>query len=230
MIGHGHPGQRVVQGFHDAVEHGAQAAGVQRLGHFVLLAQALDELVVELRRAVEVALEGGGGQFAAADGLDGFRGLGDLVLRRGELHPRRRDEPFQGDLVVVLQLLDVSAFLAGLEALGPAVIDEPDVLRALDHPVEVVGPYAVLVLVGGQAEAFAELGRDEGGAAAPARERAFVGREQDEVPEVQGAGFQRSHDLQPFQRFAPERDGLAGEEFVQQMQPGGGKDVQVDIG
>ena len=99
----------------------------------------------------------------------------------------------------------------------------------LDHPVEVVGPDAVLVFEGGQAEAFPELRRDEGSTGVPARERALVRGEQDDVPEIQRARLQRSHHLQALQRFAPERDGLPGEQFIQQAQPGGRQDVQVDV-
>ena len=130
---------------------------------------------------------------------------------------------------MVLQLLDIPAFLAGLEAFGPAVGHQPHVLRALDHPVEIVGPHAVLVLEGRQAEALPEFRRDKGRAAAPARENALVGGEKDDVPEIQGAGFQRAHHLQALQRLAPERDGLAGQQFVQQAEPGGGQDVQADV-
>ena len=50
-----------------------------------------------------------------------------------------------------------------------------------------------------------------------------------DIPEIQRARFQRAHHLQALQRFPPERDGLAGQQFVQQAQPGGRQDVQADV-
>ena len=155
--------------------------------------------------------------------------LGNDVGLGRQLHAGRGDKPLQRHPVMVFQLLDVPALLARLEALCAAVGHQPDVLRTLDHPVEVIGPHAVLVFEGRQAEALPEFRRDEGSAGAPARERALVRGEQDDVPEIQGARLQRAHHLQALQRFAPERDGLAGEQFVQQAQPGGRQDVQGDV-
>ena len=210
------------------MEHGTQLAGVQRLRHLVFRFEMLDGMVIELGRTIQIVLEGGGGKDAVADGLDVLRLLPDFVALRRQFHSRRRDETLQRHAEVVLQLLDIPALLPCLEALRTAVVQKPDMLRPLDHAVEIVGPYAVLILEGRQAEALAEFRRDEGCAARAARESTFVRRQDHQVPEIQGTRFQRAHHLEPFQRLAPERDGLAGEELVQQMQPGGGQHVQAD--
>ena len=131
---------------------------------------------------------------------------------------------------VVFQLLDIAAFFTAFHAFRTAVVHQPDVLRPLDHAVEIVRPYGVLVLVGGQAEAFPELRRNEGRGVTLARESALVGAQDHQVPEIQRAGFQRSHDLQALQGFSPEGDRLPLQQAVQHPQPGGGQQRQVHIG
>ena len=210
------------------MEHVAEAAGVQRLGHLVLSAQFADKLVIELRRAEEVALEGRGRQHAFPDGPDVVLRLRDGVPGGGQLHAGRSDEALQRYPVMVFQLLDIAAFLPRFQSFRAAVPHEPDLLRPLDHPVEIVSPHAVLVLIRGQAETLPEFRRDEGSAHAAARKRTLVRRQDHDVPEIQGAGFQWPHHLQAFQRFAAERDGFAREELVQQVQPGGRQYLHAD--
>ena len=128
---------------------------------------------------------------------------------------------------MVFQLLDIATFLSVADAFRAVVIDQPDLLRTLDHPVEIIGPDGILVLIGGQAEAPSEFRRDEGGAHAPTREHALVGAQDNQVPEIQGTGFQRPHHLQTLQRFPAERHGNALEQALQQADMRGRKDLQV---
>ena len=159
-----------------------------------------------------------------------------MLLRFGNLRGRGNRIHFGGCRVkadgqaeVVLKLLDVSAFLAALDAFGAAVVHQPHVLCPLNHTVEVVGPYGVLIFVGGQAEAFPKLRRNKGGLVALAREGALVGAKDYQVAEVQGAGLQRPHNLQALQGFSPERYRLPLQQAVQHPQVRGGKQIKVYV-
>ena len=214
---------------HRLVVYPPQAARIQGLEHLVLLFKPLDEGIVELGRTIQIALERGSGKLPVLDDVNIRLSLGNRIGFGGQLHPRSSDKAFQGYLVMILQLFHVAALLPRLEAFGAAVANQPHLLRPLDHPVKVIGPDTVLILESRQAEPLAELRRNEGGTHAPARESALVRREKDDVLEIQGTRFQRSHHLQAFQRLSPERDGLAGQQFVQQPEPSGRLHVQVDV-
>ena len=62
---------------------------------------------------------------------------------------------------MVLKLLDVAALLPSLEAFGPGIVDQGDLLSPLDEAVEIVGPDRVLILIGRKSEGLAKLRRDE---------------------------------------------------------------------
>ena len=100
-------------------------------------------------------------------------------------------------------------------------------LRPLDHPIEIVCPHGILVLVGGQAEAFAKLRRNKGSTYATPGKHAFVGAEDNQVAEIQRTGFQRAHHLQALQGFSAERHRNALQQTGQKPQMGGRKHLQV---
>ena len=104
------------------------------------------------------------------------------------------------------QLLYITALLPAPEALRTGIVQQEYALCPLDHPVEIICPHRILVLIRRKAEAAAQLGRDKRRTNVVPGEHAFVAGKDDEVLEVQRAGFQRPHDLEALQGLSLEGD------------------------
>ena len=189
----------------------AEDAGIQVFHHLVLLAYLLHVLVVELQRTVEIGIERRGGEGFVPDEKTVFQFLqdGGILFNAGQfLLTALRGEGVgshfldQRHFVEVAELFDETALLAALQAFGAGIVEQVDAPGAADATVEIIRPHGVLLLVGGQAEAQAQVEGNERSAHAARREDAFSDREQDDGVEVEGAGFQRAHDLQAAERFA----------------------------
>ena len=116
---------------------------------------------------------------------------------------------------MVLELLDVAAFLTLLHSLGPRIVKNPHIFRTGNQAVEIVSPDGILKLVGRQAEALAEFRRDEGRTDTPFRKHSLIGRQDDDIPEVERPGLKRPHYLKSLQRLSPERHRDTAQQTVQ---------------
>ena len=153
--------------------------------------------------------------------------LGNGPFRRSFPQGRLHDVAVNVEVVKHLQLADVAALLAAAAEFRARVEYQPYILRTLDKAVEVVGPDGILILVCRQAESLSEFGGDERGGYRPAGEDALVAGEDYKIVEVQGAGFQGTHDLQSLKRFAIEGNAGATHELVEEAPPGTCLDVEV---
>ena len=154
--------------------HVTYHSGVQVLSHGSLFLETDDLREIEHGRTVEIGLQGRCRKGGVLQDYDIFLSLGNIGTVLADLRLGLDETPFQIEVVMIFQLLDVAAFFAALQAFGPGVIDERHRLGPLDHPVEVICPDGILVFVGREAEAFTQLRRDERRAHAPAREYAFI--------------------------------------------------------
>ena len=147
-----------------------------------------------------------------------FRRLGQAVrlFRLADRGPE--DAARDAGAEVQFQLLDEAALFPAPEPFRARIQQQPNVAGPPDHPVEVVRPDGVLILVGGQVEAAAQFRRHEGRCHAAAREDALVAAQHDEVLEIQGARLQRAHHLQALQRLAAERHRRGGHQLLQQAE------------
>ena len=208
----------MVKRLHKLVEHVAEHSPIQGIARFLRLREFFHIFVVELRRALEINLQGGCGKRGAQQGIQVFGSLGDF--RRGivELEGRMQAAALERSLEMQFELLDVAAFLPSPQALSARVVEQPQPRAALYHPVEVIGPHGILVLVGRHFKAAPEFAGDEGGTHVAAREEALVAAEYHYVVEVQGAGLQRAHNLQALERLTLERHGYAAHQLVQETE------------
>ena len=134
---------------------------IQRFRHFLLDREFLHRTIVELCRTCQIILQCGGGQDSILDLCHIFLGL--VYLRdQGRLHiVITHDITGQRHIEMVFKLLDVTTFLTGLESFGPGVYKHPDILGAGNHPVEIIGPHGILILICRQPEALSQFRRNE---------------------------------------------------------------------
>ena len=195
-----------VEPAHDIVVERAEGGIVHPLGKVFLFLETQDILVVETHGTAHPRLQGGIGECHPAQSLQMLRGLGHRShLRQGIAGNGKRDgTALHRQAVMVLELLDIAALLSGAQAVAPAVGQQPHPAGPADTAVKMIGRDRVLKLVGGQAEAPAEVVRYHRGRRIPGRESALVHREDYQVLEIQGPDLQRSHDLQTVQRLSAE--------------------------
>ena len=79
---------------------------------------------------------------------------------------------------------------------GVIVVNQMDVFSVLQKPEEMVGNDGIPIMVGGQVEMLLQAVHNQRVLAAPLGENVLVDRQHDDVFEVKGTGFQKSHDLQ----------------------------------
>ena len=157
----------------------------------------------------EAALEGGHHIGSLGDGL--WRAeLGRLTSTQRELLNR----PFEHELEHEARHL---AFL-GIDS--GVVVDDGDILGALQQTVEVVLVDGHLMVDGGEAVGFADGVGDERGIVDALGHVAFIAREQQHVVEVEVTGFEHTHHLQAFGGFSVEGDGGLLDELLDESLQG----------
>ena len=134
---------------------------IKRLRYLLFGFKPFDRSIVELCRTCEVILQSCRGKHGILD--PGYILLRlDNIRKRSSLHASELDDrPFERHTEMILQLLYVPALLARLEAFCPRVDKHPDLLGTRYHPVEVISPYGILVLICRHSEALSQLRRDE---------------------------------------------------------------------
>ena len=100
------------------------------------------------------------------------------------------------------------------------VVDDGDILGALQQTVEVVLVDGHLMVDGGEAVGFADGVGDERGVVDALGHVAFIAGEQQHVVEVEVAGFEHTHHLQAFGRFSVEGDGGLLDELLDESLQG----------
>ena len=223
-------GQLAVDQLGAAVEDAAEGGGVNLCTDFLLGTESGDVVEVELQAAVEVGVEGGRRDEAllarveaSVEPLEDFGSLVDTDGRGAHGHLSGGDGGF-ADVVVALgeELEHEARHLAAVESVGRGIVEQGDVLGALHEAVEVVGIDGVLVFEQGHAEGLPQVVGDERRVAAALGELAFVEREHHDVFEVEVAGLEHAHDLQPDGGFTVEGDGGGREDLVHEAGEGRG--------
>ena len=134
----------------------------------------------------------------------GFPLLGDLD-RRG-FHPIDIDtdlpaEDLEGSFV--LQLIDVTALFAGGLVVGMSAIEHPHVLGPLQQTIKIVGVNPLVMLRRRQGISRPQVvGNERSTGHDTAWKVVVVHREQNDVAEIEVAGFEDTHNLNSLQRLS----------------------------
>ena len=134
----------------------------------------------------------------------GFPLLGDLD-RQG-FHPIDIDtdlpaEDLEGSFV--LQLIDVTALFAGGLVVGMSAIEHPHVLGPLQQTIKIVGVNPLVMLRRRQGIGRPQVvGNERSTGHDAAGKVVVVHREQNDVAEIEVAGFEDTHDLNSLQRLS----------------------------
>ena len=157
-----HPSDRLllrarlrVNPLHDGMEHRPERASVQIVDRFCEVTESQHLVIVELRRAGKIVLKRGCGKLEVAQSVKVGLCLDNFRLRVFILPNRRGHIAVNLSIEKVGQLFYIAALFTGLNVLGAGIEEHPDILRALNHAVEIVGPDGVLILVGRKPESFA---------------------------------------------------------------------------
>lgn len=197
------------------MEDRAEHRGVDLLAHLVVDAQPRHGVEVEAQRAGHVAEKGRRRERRLAFGRDEAferRHHGGILGhldggRLCEVHVDADLDPRNGQTALVVYLVDVAARLARGLVVGMGAIEHPDIRRALDQAVEIVGVDPFVVLGRGQREGRTQVVGDERPLSHEvAGEVVVVHREQQHVLEVEVARLEDTHDLNALERFALKGD------------------------
>lgn len=108
-----------------------------------------------------------------------------------------------GKSALVVELVDVAARFARRFVVGVRAVEHPHPPGALHEAVEIVGVNPLVVLGRGQSVGRPQVvGHERRLRHVVAREVVVVHREQNDVFEIEVAGFEDAHDLHPFERLA----------------------------
>lgn len=122
-----------------------------------------------------------------------------------------------------------SGHFAAISVFGGVVVEQGDVGGALQQGVEIIGVDGDFVVDGGEVVGLADGVGDERRVADVFRHISFVGRQHENVLEIEVSRLEYTHDLQSFGGFAVE--GYRGrlDELVEQSAEGGQVAVEVAI-
>ena len=107
---------------------------------------------------------------------------------------------------MVTQLMHETAHLTTAQTGCSGVIDQADLFGPFDQPIEMVGPYTVLMLISRQPKTTAQVIGDEGIRRFMLRKHTLIHRENDQTIKIQRTGLQDTHNLQARERFSLKRD------------------------
>ena len=175
------------------------------------LLEVADVTVEEAQLTTQVGADGGRTEAATIlreatlEGLHHGGGLGDrfgraqqgrLTSTEGELFYRALHHELEHE----------ARHLARLAIGSGVVVDDGDILGTLQQTMEIVLIDGYLVIDGGEAVGLADGVGDKRGIVDATGHVALVAGEQQHVVEVEVAGFEHAHHLQPFGGFAMEGD------------------------
>ena len=146
------------------------------------------------------------------------------------IFPRRRRR--EVEFLDVLRRFDhelehESAHFTAISVLGGVVVEQGDVGGALQQRVEIIGVDGDLVVDGREVVSLANRVGDERRVADAFRHIPFVGREHENVLEIEVSRLKNAHDLQSLGRFAVEGNRGRLDELVEQSAERG--DVAVEV-
>ena len=207
-------GEGSIEGLGGLVEDVAEETVVDEVFVGVVgFLEVADVTVEEAQLAAQVSADGRGtdstvviGETMVEDVEDG----GGLVdgLRLTEEGGLAGFQAAEGDISSLHHQLEHEAgHLALLGIDGGVVVDDGDVVGALEKAVEVVFVDGHLIVDGGQAVGLTDGVGDERGVVDAARHVALVAGEEQHVVEVEVAGLEYTHDLDALGGFAVEGDG-----------------------
>ena len=187
--------------------------------------------VVEAQLATEVGADGGGTEAAFLVGeamLQGLYHIGSLVDGLGGAELRSLASTEGGHLHGALdhELEHEARHLARLTIGSGVVVDDGDILGALQQTVEIVLIDGYLVVDGGEAVGLADGVGDKRGVVDASGHVTLVAGEQQHVVEVEVARFEHTHHLKAFGGFAMEGDGGLLDELLEEALEGDGVDNQ----
>src|ERR1035437_2231257 len=99
-----------------------------------------------------------------------------------------------------------AAHFAGLHSFGARIVEEENPFCTMNQPVEIIGRDGILMFGGGEFKTTAQVVRDKTICAAFGWKNTFVERSDNQVFEVESAGFEHAHNLQTIQRFTNKRN------------------------
>ena len=118
---------------------------------------------------------------------------------------------------------------AAISVFGGVVVEQRDVGGALQQGVEIIGVDGDFVVDGGEVVCLADGVGDERRVADVFRHISFVGRQHENVLEIEVSRLEHTHDLQSFGGFAVEGNRGRLDELVEQSAEGGQVAVEVAI-
>ena len=143
------------------MEHGTEDSIVNRLGNLLLSFQLLDTRIIELGRAFEITLKTCSRKCHLLYLLHIILSLFN-VCHSSSLHLTILDDiSLHWKIEMILKLLDISTLLTRLQALCARICQKPHILCARYHPIEIICPHSILILICRQPKAFSQLRRNE---------------------------------------------------------------------
>ena len=200
-----------IEFLHRGVKDRAEHRGVDLLGDLVvgleprhgvkIEPQGTGHIAEESRRR-ERGLRFGVGE--ASETLHDPLVLGHLDrIGLGEVDIHTHLDLPDGKSALVVELVDVAARFARRFVVGVRAVEHPHPPGALHEAVKIVGVNPLVVLGRGQSVGRPQVvGHERRLRHVVAREVVVVHREQDDVFEIEVAGFEDAHDLHPFERLA----------------------------
>ena len=193
------------------VNDGANGAGFEVFFHRIRFPEAEDVTVMELAVAAQGLIEGGGADAVEQQVVEGVFarvGPGEVGHRRGCIWQGGGPALFadgdagKGLLGPTGQLRNVSAGFRGTVAKVGSDVDEVNLSRPMEQPVEVGRKNAISFGTAGETVGTLQVQRHEGRGRTAIGEDAFVDIQHEDFIKVESTAFKQAHDLKALERLS----------------------------